>query len=524
MKNTSHTPARTSLTHPLGIDAIKVAQGQIGLTLAPGKRCSSIFGADWQRDLDLDIAALAVWRADLVVTLLTPDEMAMLHIPNLGAKIRSAGMEWINLPIEDTSTPSPAWWPRWPEVSRNLHARLERGERVVIHCRGGLERAAFVAALLLMERGSPIVEALARIAKARNGARPLPAQCATLIKALPPISNLAARNRACLMGGAIGDAMGAEIEFWSLAQIRAHFTEGRVHLIPHQGRMGAITDDTQMTMFTAEGILRAVVRAETRGICHAPGVVHHALLRWLKTQGEVPKFEIDTVGLVADPRLHHQRAPGLACLSGLRAAKRFGDTARNDSKGCGTIMRVAPVALCSATSPRDLALETSALTHGHLTGQEAAAVFVDILRAVARRVPLEQAVTESIAETHGETADALAHAFSAPRDGRAETVESLGGGWVAEEALAIAVYAALASDSFAAGLQIALCHSGDSDSTAAIAGNLLGLLYPAQVALHPAHDQIECADLIDRIARDLALAEDPATRLSDEFCERYPGW
>lgn len=369
MKNTSHTPARTSLTHPLGIDLIKVAQGQIGLTLAPGKCGSSIFGADWQRDLDMDVATLAAWQADLVVTLLIPDEMAMLHIPNLGAKIRSAGMEWINLPIEDTSTPSPAWWQRWPEVSRNLHARLERGERVVIYCRGGLERAAFVAALLLMERGTPIVEALARIAEGASGARPLPAECAALIKALPPLSTLAARNRACLMGGAIGDAMGAEIEFWSLAQIRYRFTEGCVHLIPHQGRIGAITDDTQMTLFTAEGILRAVVRAETRGICHAPSVVHHALLRWLKTQGEVPKFEIDAHGLVADKRLSNRRAPGMTCLSSLRSAKRFGDTARNDFKVGHSMTGVAPVALCSATSPRDLALETSALTHGHLTGQ-----------------------------------------------------------------------------------------------------------------------------------------------------------
>lgn len=524
MKNTSHPPARTSLTHPLCIDAITLSHGQIGLTLAPGKCCTSLFGADWRRDLDLDIASLVAWRADLVITLLTPEEMAFLQIPGLGEKIRATGMDWLNLPIEDTSTPTPAWWQRWNEVSPNLHTRLERGARIVIHCRGGLERAAFVAALLQMERGMPIADALARIAQARDGARPLPAQRAALIKALPPRSDVAARNRACLMGGAIGDAMGAEIEFWSLLQIRARFPEGQVRLIPHHGRMGAITDDTQMTLFTAEGILRSVVRSETRGLCHAPSVVHHALLRWLKTQGETPKVAVDTVGLVADVRLHHRRAPGMTCLSGLRAAKGFGDVAQNASKGCGTIMRVAPVALCAPASPRDLALETSALTHGHPTGQEAAAAFVDILRAVIRGLSLERAIEEALAETHGETAIALRRAISAPRDGRAETVETLGGGWVAEEALSIAVYAALASDSFASGLQIALCHSGDSDSTAAIAGNLLGLLYPAQVALHPAHDHVECADLIERIARDLAAAHDPDDSFADDMFNLYPGW
>lgn len=524
MKNTSHTPARTSLTHPLRIDAIKLSHGQIGLTLAPGKCCTSLLGADWRRDLDLDIASLVTWRADLVVTLLTTEEMAFLQIPSLGERIRATGIDWLNLPIEDTSKPTPAWWQRWDEVSPNLHARLESGARIIIHCRGGLERAAFVAALLQMERGLPITDALARIAKAREGARPLPAQCAALIKALPPLSDVAARNRACLMGGAIGDAMGAEIEFWSLAQIRGHFPGGRVSLIPHHGRIGAITDDTQMTLFTAEGILRAMVRAGTRGICHAPSLVHHALLRWLKTQGEKPKVEIDRVGLVADARLHHRRAPGMTCLSGLRATKQFGAAAQNASKGCGTIMRVAPIALCSAASPRELALETSALTHGHSTGQEAAAAFVDILRAVIRGLSLERAIEAAITATRGETATALRLAISAPRDGRAETVETLGGGWVAEEALSIAVYAALASASFASGLQIALCHSGDSDSTAAIAGNLLGLLYPSHVALHPAHDNVECADLIERIARDLSSAEDLTTQAWDRLCKRYPGW
>ena len=59
--------------------------------------------------------------------------------------------------------------------------------------------------------------------------------------------------RACLFGGAMGDALGAEIEFWSLGRIRALFPDGLKELPPHDGRAGRITDDTQMTLFTAEG-------------------------------------------------------------------------------------------------------------------------------------------------------------------------------------------------------------------------------------------------------------------------------
>ncbi|WP_246032953.1 ADP-ribosylglycohydrolase family protein [Falsirhodobacter xinxiangensis] len=102
--------------------------------------------------------------------------------------------------------------------------------------------------------------------------------------------------RACLFGGAIGDAWGAEIEFWSLGRIRRQFPDGITEMPAHDGRVGRITDDTQMTLFTAEGLIRAVVRAQSRGICAPKGVVHHALLRWYRTQGGTPSTQICDVG------------------------------------------------------------------------------------------------------------------------------------------------------------------------------------------------------------------------------------
>ena len=71
----------------------------------------------------------------------------------------------------------------------------------------------------------------------------------------------------CLLGGAIGDALGAEIEFWPLARIRNSFPDGIQKLPPHAGRVGSITDDTQMTLFTAEGLISAAVQRERNGIC-----------------------------------------------------------------------------------------------------------------------------------------------------------------------------------------------------------------------------------------------------------------
>lgn len=334
---------------------------------------------------------------------------------------------------------------------------------------------------------------------------------------------------ASLLAGAMGDSLGAEVEFASLDEIRRAYPHGIIDLPPHDGIVGAITDDTQMTLFTAEGLIRAAVRAKARGICHVPSVVHHALLRWYRTQGSTPAMKIDDRGLVADPRLRVQRAPGNTCLSSLGQARRFGDIVPNDSKGCGTIMRVAPVAF---TFPNDrgtvfdVAMETSALTHGHPTGQIAAAAWALMLHDVENGAALEdsaRAVARQCRELQdgGETAAAIDEALGAPRDGRAETVERIGAGWVAEEALAIALHCSLGASDLETGLRMAVTHGGDSDSTGAIAGNMLGLLYPQQVFSHRWTGQVECADLIARLAADLSQIRDPGIKDLDS---RYPGW
>ena len=169
-------------------------------------------------------------------------------------------------------------------------------------------------------------------------------------------------------------------------------------------------------------------------------------------------------------------------------------------------MRVAPIAFVSNERIRDIALETSALTHGHVTGQESAAAWALILAALAQGADLEASAGRLINEFGPETARALTAALAAPRDATPETVESLGGGWVAEEALSIALYACLCAQDFEHGLQIAVTHGGDSDSTGAIAGNALGLLFADQVQSHRWAKQVECGDIIRDISHDLALA------------------
>jgi len=191
-------------------------------------------------------------------------------------------------------------------------------------------------------------------------------------------------------------------------------------------------------------------------------------------------------------------------------------------------MRVAPIALMADREQvRSFALEVSALTHGHPTGQYAAAAWAEMLADVANGMSLEQSA-QALAIDYGqiadasETASAIMAAFDAPRDGAAETVERLGGGWTAVEALSIALYACLCAKDFDHGLQIAVTHGGDSDSTGAIAGNMLGLIDPHAALVHRWAGAIECADVITRLTRDYLRIEHDHDGI-ELMSEHYPG-
>jgi len=318
-------------------------------------------------------------------------------------------------------------------------------------------------------------------------------------------------HRGCLLGGALGDALGAPIEFDSLAELREVHGPGGV-----TGLVGPeLTDDTQMTLFTAE----ALVRARGLGPEALAREGWHAYLRWLSTQGERvpagPGAPMDG-WLLGVAGLHARRAPGRTCLAALRSG-RMGTPARpiNDSKGCGTVMRVAPIGLAL---PPDEAFragcDLSAITHGHPTGWLAGGAMAELVSRVARGEPLRAATGEvlrrlrPIPEGAG-TVAALAAALALADRGAApgpEALETLGGGWVAEEALAIGLCAALVAADVAHGLCLAVNHSGDSDSTGAIAGNLLGAAL-GEGALPAAWlARLELREVVERAADELCAA------------------
>lgn len=328
----------------------------------------------------------------------------------------------------------------------------------------------------------------------------------------------------CLMGGAVGDALGAPVESLGLAEIRRLYGSRGIRALElDPPGLAHITDDTQMTMFTAEGLLemRARERSRDRSSAAVYGRADQACMRpvleayhrWLMTQGSRPGTGAGTVyagmgeagasevlstgELIHVPRLHARRSPGNTCLSSLETGIHMTpDRPQNNSKGCGGVMRAAPAGIIAAdpVSAFRLGCRLAALTHGHPSGYITAGVLAfmisqlmdgeDLLRTAEQAVVAarEQARCEGRPITAGspgeETARALEQAIELSESGASATpptVERIGAGWVAEEALAIGLFAALAfPQDFSAAVQLAVNHSGDSDSTGSICGNIVG--------------------------------------------------
>ena len=363
------------------------------------------------------------------------------------------------------------------------------------------------------------------------------------------------RFRGCLLGGAVGDALGAPVEFDTRDRILARFgPQGISGYSAAYGGIGTITDDTQMTMFTAEGLLRSWVRGCMKGLTTHSGVTANAYLRWLRTQGETTQHEVG-VGqpfeddapagwLYHQDKLHSRRAPGNTCVSALQQMRGLGQPADNNSKGCGGVMRVAPAGLFVLRLPSrslreafDMGVDLAKLTHGHPTGSLSAGFVAALIYLLAQGVLLTDALPAAKwilheVDGHEEVLIAVeaAEAAASHGDNRSDAIASLGQGWVADEALAIGLYCALTAESFVDGVVAAVNHDGDSDSTGSIAGNLLGAIHGASAIGDEWLTPLELRDVITELADDLYeyprwhLSEYDPNEETERIWQKYPGY
>jgi ADP-ribosylglycohydrolase len=314
---------------------------------------------------------------------------------------------------------------------------------------------------------------------------------------------LAERVEGCLLAGAAGDAIGGVVEFDQWSTIRARYGERGIDRVVAPGWF---TDDTQMTLFTVDGVIRAIV-----GGGDPVSEVHRAYRRWLHTQSYVVEPELLDGWLIADRRLYRRQAPGMTCLSALQTGL-AGTPGHplNDSKGCGAVMRVAPIGLAYPLETAwELGCATGALTHGHPDGWQPAGALATMIAGVCEGEDLATAVAIALRHTSGNTHRLLGEAVAVAKEGRIDAAiikERLGEGWTGDEALAIAVACALGCPVAPTAILTAVNHSGDSDSTGAICGNIVGALQGASAVPRAWIETLDALDILRDAAEDLVAA------------------
>ena len=182
--------ARTSHSHPLQIAELPVrdGEGMVGVTFCPGKHQADALTGAWRRDLQLDLDAVRNWGAEIVMSLVTAEELSELNVATLGTEVEARAMRWFHLPILDVSVPSPEWETWWAANRPAVHEVLDRGQHVLVHCKGGLGRAGLTAARLLVERGEQPSDAIRAVRAVRPGAIETTAQERYILRLTPGMS------------------------------------------------------------------------------------------------------------------------------------------------------------------------------------------------------------------------------------------------------------------------------------------------------------------------------------------------
>ena len=360
------------------------------------------------------------------------------------------------------------------------------------------------------------------------------------------------KYRGCLLGGAAGDALGYAIEFDREEAIAARYgSHGiRNYQLDERG-LAPFSDDTQMTLYTANSLLcsLAALSAQASGgapapapatlpspaalAAYAPAQMAQFYVEWMYTQVSPYPLAEPKAWISSLPELFASRAPGVTCMNACEAMAN-GAKAVNNSKGCGGIMRMAPVGLIntcpsfSGVELQRLGAQLAELTHCHELGWMPAGVFAHIVSLLSRdeassvREAATQALNtlpEAFPNAHylGQLQELLRYTLRLADSDipDLEAIHALGEGWVAEEALAIGLLCSLRhEDDFAGAITSAVNHGGDSDSTGAIAGNIVGAHLGLAGIPQRYLEHLELRDTISKIADDLFTGPQASPRIS----------
>ena len=454
---------RTSQTHPLQIAVVDAlpGRGRIGITFCPGKKQPDALTGAWDRDLGLDVQAIADWGAAAVLTLIEPHEFEDLKVRGLGEAVHAQHMDWLHAPIRDVSTPDSRFEAVWAEIGEGLRDRLRAGFSILVHCKGGLGRAGMITARLLVELGVPVEEAVHRVRAARPGAIETTAQeafvrsCRPVEEAVPSTAAEAILDRAqgAFLGLAIGDAVGTTLEFAS--------RDSRPLLInmvgggPFRLQAGEWTDDTAMAVALADSLL-------TSNGLNEQDLLSRFTAWWREGVYSCTGrcFDIGATTVQALARWEQSKADHCGATDPYSA-------------GNGSLMRLAPVAIRywnDRHALRDAAARQSKTTHAAPEAVDACVVYAEMMADAIEGRRRSEVLAARPGERVGRIAAVNAGSWRGKARGEIEAT-----GYVAHS-----IEAALWAVGRAPAFDRAVLHAAnlgqDADTTAAITGQLAGAL------------------------------------------------
>jgi ADP-ribosyl-[dinitrogen reductase] hydrolase len=488
---------RTSQSHPLQIATVKPGKdtGRIGITFCPGKVQPGAMSGSWNRDLGLDLDAIADWGAVAVVTLVENHELSTLKVTDMGRQVRARHMDWFHLPIPDVSVPDAAFEQQWAVISPDLMHRLRAGFDVLVHCKGGLGRAGTIAARLMIGMGVPAEQAVKAVRAVRPGAIETSAQLthvlaqAAMPEPVPDTSAAAIRDRAigALIGLAVGDAVGTTLEFKARDTYPA--LTDMIGGGPFGLKPGQWTDDTAMALALADSLAQDAALDEKdlmqrfvdwhangtyscTGHCFDIGITtRQALARWQKT---------------SDP---------------------FAGSTDPMSAGNGSLMRLAPVAIRhfdNRKTLRDVAARQSRTTHAAPEAVDACVAYAEVLADAIAGAGKSEVLRDHNEGYVGKIAPIMAGSWR----GKART-EIRASGYVAHS-LEASLWSVARTGTYRGAVLLAANLGEDADTTGAITGQLAGALYGAAGIPTDWLEKLVWRDRLTKAAKAL-LERSPAT-------------
>lgn len=329
------------------------------------------------------------------------------------------------------------------------------------------------------------------------------------------------RIKGCIYGGAIGDALGYPIEFLTFDSINRQFSINDFN--HYLDNVGKYSDDTQMTLYTATGLLLRDYNVIHKGInedyCES---IWKNYKDWFNRQ-TLKEINESHSWLNNIYEIGLSRAPGNTCLNALS-----GDICGsfnvhiNNSKGNGGLMRVSPIPLYllrhSELSYDEIctcAAKSSALTHTHPLGYIPSYAFSAIILKIFEGLSIFEAVKYAIKFTEEKFKDShyindfvnlLEYAINAISNDKSdvENIHSFGNSLCAEVCLAVAVYCSLKyPDSYEKAVTASIYNDGDSDTTGAVTGNIMGAFLGINSISDTLLKNVERCDVIEEITNDI---------------------